>query len=230
MLQKSESISSLVPALVAAQAGIRHALKDGKNPHFRSEYATLESVIEAVKLPLLTQGLVVLQTPDHSAECGSSLLTTLAHSSGEWISSRTAVLNEKGTAQGMGSGLTYARRYALAAMLMIGQADDDGHDATHPAPLVASPAARPAPVAPVAPVKAPAPVDPKASHYAAIKASGWKRPQLSAYCKAAFGCYSAAELSAEQLGLLASVVSKSDYSTALAEFSPVNLSAETDVP
>lgn len=155
MLRKSDSIGSLVKALIQAQAGIKHAVKDAKNPHFRNDYATLESVIEAIKLPLLTQGLVILQTIEHT-DTGTLMITTLAHDSGEWVSSATPVYNEKGTAQGMGSGLTYARRYALAAMLMIGQTDDDGNDASTTAqtqgPVYRPPASAPAkPVIPAIP-------------------------------------------------------------------------------
>ncbi len=129
---QSPEIKDLVSALVKAQANVRHAFLDAENPHFRSDYATLESVIDAVKPAFLAQGLVIVQQPMVELSGENILITTVAHESGQWMRSFTQILNEKKSCQSMGSGITYARRYALAAIANIGQTDDDGNEATAP--------------------------------------------------------------------------------------------------
>lgn len=126
---QSEQVAKVVTALAKAQAKIHHAKLDSKNPAFKSLYASLESVIDATKMILLDEGIVVIQQP-MTDEHGVLLATTLMHTSGEWIRSYLPVINEKNSCQSQGSGLTYSRRYALAAMTNIGQDDDDGQRAS----------------------------------------------------------------------------------------------------
>jgi hypothetical protein len=128
---QSPSIATLIGALVKAQANIGHALKDAQNGHFKSDYATLESVINATKAPLAEQGLVVIQQPDSDETGRLVLITTLAHTSGEWLRSFTPIMTEKQNAHGLGSGMTYSRRFALAALCNISQTDDDGNVASN---------------------------------------------------------------------------------------------------
>lgn len=127
-LQSSE-ITKIAPAIVKMQSVVQHAVKDAKNPHFKSQYASLESVIDVTREPLASCELSVVQqsmlTPD-----GPVLVTTLLHSSGQWLRSYLPILNAAKTAQGQGSGITYARRYALAALCGITQTDDDGNEAS----------------------------------------------------------------------------------------------------
>ncbi len=132
MLQ-SDKISNIVVALCKAHANIKHASKDSTNPHFKNDYASLESVIDATKKALLDQQIVVLQGV-HDLEGRSMLCTQIIHTSGEWFKSYTPIFNEKNNAQGQGSGISYSRRYALAAMCNISQVDDDGNDAVAPKP------------------------------------------------------------------------------------------------
>lgn len=122
---KSESIKAIMPALVKAQASIKHAVKDAKNPHFKNQYATLESVIDATKDALLANKITVIQ----SVTKENTLLTELVHESGEYISAEMPLLLNKQDMQQMGSAITYARRYQLSAMLNMAQTDDDGNDA-----------------------------------------------------------------------------------------------------
>lgn len=124
-MKTSESLSNLASALLKAHQKIKHAQKNAKNPHFRNDYATLESVIDASKEALLEQGIVVLQAPN-----GASLTTRLQHSSGEYIETELNLLLTKQDMQGLGSAITYARRYSLAALLNMAQADDDGNEAS----------------------------------------------------------------------------------------------------
>lgn len=146
---QSESIDQVVLALVKAQGKIKHAVQDAKNPHFRNDYATLEAVIDATKAALGECGLVVIQQPFTDENGHMMLITTLAHTSGQWVRSYTSILTDKPTMQNLGSALTYSRRYALAAMCNIGQTDDDGNMASGNGPQVETPKAAQAPRASV---------------------------------------------------------------------------------
>ena len=128
---KSENIGTLAGALSKAQGEIENASKDRKNDFFKSSYATLASVIDALKEPLSKNGLSYCQLVD---DAGDKLSTILMHSSGEWIKSVIPIKSSKNDAQGYGSGLTYARRYALSAICGLTQDDDDGNDASEQKP------------------------------------------------------------------------------------------------
>lgn len=129
-MRQSESISSLAAALSKAQAALRPALKDKQNPHLRSQYASLDSVMEAVRGPMASNGLSVVQVPDSDEPGYLALTTRLMHESGEWLEGRCRVRLGKDDAQGFGAALTYAKRYALSAMLgVVADEDDDGEGA-----------------------------------------------------------------------------------------------------
>lgn len=134
-MNKSESIAKLAPSLCAAFDEIKWAVKDSTNPHYKSKYADISSIIEAVKIPLLKQGIVFLQGVGGS-ENMVTVETMLLHSSGEWISSTLEIPASKHDAQGFGSAITYGRRYGLQAMCGVPTADDDGEAATKSAPSV----------------------------------------------------------------------------------------------
>lgn len=125
-MKTSETLTKLMPALIKAQDEIKHAIKDAKNPHFKNNYATLESVIDATKPALIKNKLLVTQ----SVTPANTLVTTLYHESGEFLSSEVNLLLNRQDMQQLGSALTYARRYSLAALLNIAQEDDDGNVAT----------------------------------------------------------------------------------------------------
>lgn len=127
-MQKSETIGALAAALAKAQSKMTHASKDKINPHFKNRYADLAAVLDAVREPLTANGLSVVQLVAE-AERGAALETVLMHESGEWISALYSLPVSKEDAQGYGSALTYARRYALAAICGIAQDDDDGEGA-----------------------------------------------------------------------------------------------------
>jgi hypothetical protein len=127
-MNQSSSIAALAAALAKAQSSITGAVKDSANPFFKSKYADLESVWAACRKPLTENGLSVIQTTQPTKH-GLMLVTTLAHSSGEWIRGYMTILTKDSTAQSMGSGITYARRYALAAICGVYQADDDAEAA-----------------------------------------------------------------------------------------------------
>lgn len=127
-MNQSSSIAALAAALAKAQAEISGAAKDSANPYFKSKYADLESVWSACRKPLTDNGLSVIQT-SLPTKHGLMLVTTLAHSSGEWIRGYMPILAKDATAQSQGSGITYARRYALAAIVGVYQTDDDAEAA-----------------------------------------------------------------------------------------------------
>lgn len=125
----SDPINELATALSKAQAEITGALKDSANPFFKSKYADLASCWDACRGPLTKNGLSVAQGTDVSSG-HLYLITRLMHSSGQWLSSATPVTPKDDTPQAMGSALTYARRYALTAMVGVAQVDDDGNAAS----------------------------------------------------------------------------------------------------
>lgn len=129
-MRHSESIANLAAALAKAQGAIEPVAKSKVNPHFRSSYAPLEEIAEAVREPLRDNGLAVIQTFGQ-VEGGVVVITTLLHESGEWYSGELVLPVEKGTAQGVGSAITYGRRYGLAAFLkVVSDEDDDGNAAS----------------------------------------------------------------------------------------------------
>jgi hypothetical protein len=129
MSEQSEQIGELAKALAIAQGKITGALKDSANPFFKSKYADLASVWDACRGPLSENGLAVIQQTE-SDDSGVFVITTLAHSSGQWMRSRLRLHPKDDTPQGMGSAITYGRRYALAAAVGVAQVDDDGNAAS----------------------------------------------------------------------------------------------------
>lgn len=128
-MERSESIAALSAALAKAQGQIEGAKKDSANPHFKSRYADLASCWDACREALSKNGLAVIQAPGEAAEGLVEMTTLLTHESGEWISERLTIPLAKVDAQGYGSAVTYARRYALTAMVGIAPEDDDGNAA-----------------------------------------------------------------------------------------------------
>jgi ERF superfamily len=120
----------LAAALAKAQAEIKGAKKDAANPFFKSTYADLASVWDACRDALSKNELAVAQPTDF-LDGQMILKTILLHSSGETITGLLPIMaGEKATAQQVGSAITYARRYALAAMVGVAPEDDDGNAAS----------------------------------------------------------------------------------------------------
>lgn len=127
-MERSDTIGELVKALSASQADIGGALKSSKNPFFQSTYADLASVWDACREPLSKNGLSVIQAPASDGPV-VTVETVLAHSSGEWVSCTLSTHIKDTIPQAVGTGITYLRRYALAAMVGVAQVDDDGESA-----------------------------------------------------------------------------------------------------
>lgn len=138
----SAQLGDLAKALAAAQLKMQNAGKDAVNPHFKNKYATLASVREAVTQPLAEQGISIAQLNEPHGDAGVCVITLMMHSSGQWIRSRLFVPASKKDAQGFGSALSYARRYALASICNIAtDDDDDGNQAARPSIAKAAPQA-----------------------------------------------------------------------------------------
>jgi len=151
-MDKSEQINELATALAKAQSEIVGAKKDSKNPFFDSKYADLASCWDACREALSANGLSIMQTTMRgepvtiqwetmNKESGevtqykvntveTVIVTTLLHSSGQYISSNLPMIPRDASPQGIGSAITYGRRYGLCAMVGVAQIDDDGNQAS----------------------------------------------------------------------------------------------------
>lgn len=131
-MNKSESISKLATALAQAQSEMGNAHKGSSNPFFKSKYADLNAIREAIMPSLLSNGISVLQ-PTVTIDGINYVETMLLHTSGEWISGITQIIFGKANdAQAQGSGISYARRYGLQSLVCIGADDDDANAASQP--------------------------------------------------------------------------------------------------
>lgn len=121
-MQKSDSIKSIAAAMITFHMKVDKIKKDAKNPFFKSTYASLSNILDAINEPLCESGLSFVQFP--SGENG--LTTLLMHAeTGEFIEDHYEMKPVKDDPQGRGSVITYQRRYALAAILGLNIDDDD---------------------------------------------------------------------------------------------------------
>jgi len=127
-MNKSESIKNLATALHKAQGQIKHAIKDAANPFFRSKYADLVSVWDAIRDAFQANGLSISQMPDMDGD-KPVLVSILMHVSGEYLESRILLNPAKNDPQGIGSCISYYRRYSLQSIAGVCADDDDGEAA-----------------------------------------------------------------------------------------------------
>lgn len=128
--KRSDELKELTAALIKVQAVIKNATKGQENTHFKSTYADLADCWDVCRKPLAENGLVVIQTPFYeNGIVGAD--TILMHTSGQFIECSFSVPIDRANAQGVGSGLTYVRRYSLCCVVGIAaQDDDDGNAAS----------------------------------------------------------------------------------------------------
>lgn len=127
--RQSSTIGELASALAKAQGEIKGAVKNEDNPFFKSKYADLSQVMDACREPFSKNGIAYTQLVNVDDSGVIVLETLLMHSSGEWIASKYPILPVKNDPQGVGSAITYARRYSLSAIAGIPQVDDDAEGA-----------------------------------------------------------------------------------------------------
>ena len=130
-VKHSESIIELSKSLVKFNAKVGKVSKDANNPFFKNKYATIDNIIEEIRPILAEFGLSILQLPSGDG-ASVQISTLLIHESGEWLESETLTMKPvKNDPQGMGSAITYARRYSLQSFLSLNTGeDDDGNNAS----------------------------------------------------------------------------------------------------
>lgn len=125
-MEKSENIIELAKGLSLFQTKMEKIDKTANNPFYKSKYASLASILEAIQIPLAESGLVFSQHPDKG-----ELTTILIHTeTGQYMMSSYDIHPVKNDPQGIGSAITYAKRYALTAILglNVDEADTDGNE------------------------------------------------------------------------------------------------------
>jgi hypothetical protein len=120
-MQTSESIKQIAEALVGFHSEVGKIAKDAKNPFFKSKYASLSGILDAISEPLVNNGLSLVQFPEGE----NGLTTRLCHKSGEWMEATYSMKPVKDTPQDRGSAITYQRRYAVGAILSLNIDEDD---------------------------------------------------------------------------------------------------------
>lgn len=149
MCHMSEGIGAIAKALAAAQAELQPAAKNAQNPHLKNRYADIASVYEAIREALPKHGLAVTQLILPSPEGKAHVRTVLMHESGEWLASECILPPDRaGGVQGIGSAITYARRYSLSAIVGVVSEDDDDGNAAQPKQQPRQQPSRPAAASP----------------------------------------------------------------------------------
>jgi hypothetical protein len=163
-VRTSDAIDQLATALAKAQGAYLPAVKDSRNDHYKSKYLDLFGVWQSCRDALSKNGLCVIQAPSEKSASDGSTVTfacRIVHTSGQWIESELTIRPMKSDAHGIGSAITYARRYLLASMVGVApeDEDDDGNAASAPAQRMVAPATK----------VGTAGVDPKAAFKAAVQ-------------------------------------------------------------
>lgn len=130
-METSQTIGKISEALSKAQGQMKNAAFDASNPHFKSKYASLASIMDSCRAALSANGIAILQGTSVDSDSNRVHVTTLlAHVSGEFIKETLSIKPARDDAQSIGSAITYARRYGLSALVgIIGDEDDDGNAA-----------------------------------------------------------------------------------------------------
>lgn len=133
IIEMSDDISALAKVLPKAQSAMGEVFKNANNPAFKSKYADLAAVVEAVLPALNASGIALLQPSAYDNGTGIvHVATMLMHESGQWMRCTLAMPLSKRDAHGVGSAVTYGRRFGLQAMSGVAPTDDDGNEAAKP--------------------------------------------------------------------------------------------------
>jgi hypothetical protein len=156
-------MKEMISALLKANAEFEKVTKSRENPYFKSKYADLAQLIDATKPALTKHGLIVMQSPGTYREGIVTVHTELWHSSGAVRRESMEIPVTKHDAQGVGSAITYGRRYAYQSILNISvENDDDGNAAAQSdEPIVATPKSKSGAVKPMVEVIEPKGVEVK---------------------------------------------------------------------
>lgn len=126
-MKTSETTSKIIPALLKISEVLINIEKNKENPFFKSKYADLPSLLEIIKPDLSENKLFIIQEAPMNESGRTSIISRIIHESGEWIETNIDLTPNKNDSQGAGGAITYGRRYALLALLNMGQSDDDGN-------------------------------------------------------------------------------------------------------
>lgn len=131
-MKKSETITEFSKAFAKMQSELEQPLKNANNPFFKSKYVPLENVVSSITKAASKNGLSFTQFPSSDEQGNITVGTIVMHESGEWIEYDPIKMKPaKSDPQGVGSAITYAKRYALSAIFGItSDQDDDGNEAS----------------------------------------------------------------------------------------------------
>ena len=125
MIITSPTTIEITKALLGFHSEVEKISKDASNPFFKSSYASLSNILDSIKQPLAKNKLTFVQFP----EGANGLTTRLMHESGEWMETTYIMTPAKNDPQGLGSAITYQRRYSLGAVLGLNVSEDDDGNA-----------------------------------------------------------------------------------------------------
>lgn len=135
MIKTSDSLVNFTKSFQEFQNAVESVTRNAKNPQFSSKkYADISAIIEEIKEPLFDNDLSFVQFPGTSETGALTLTTRIMHDSGEYMESTFSMTPTQNTPQGVGSCITYMRRYSLSSILGLSTEDDDGNGASAPAP------------------------------------------------------------------------------------------------
>jgi hypothetical protein len=216
--------NELFTALSKAQSEMSGATKDSTNPFFKSNYADLESVWTSIRGPLTKNGLSIIQITTIGENGRLELITTLGHSSGQSIFGTYPIISKDNSPQALGSAISYARRYTLAAMVGVVQVDDDGNMATKGteatkqerySPKVVEPNTLPNSAfnstkpAPSGDLKVTGPSEAQLKRLYALKRSAnWSDDEVKTYMREKFSIEHSKDMSVEQYKILTDCLAK----------------------
>ncbi len=229
LFTSSSDLGKLFAALAKAQGEMKPAYMDMVNPHFGSRYASITSCQEAYREPLAKNELSLMQQV-YSDGSWFFIRSVLGHSSGQWVASTFKLLIDKQNMQGLGSAITYGRRYGINSLVgVVDTEDDDGNQAVGGAkgPVQTNPQPRGATIAPKvgSSPQAPPPSDPNAPPsekqlkrlFAIAETASWTHEQVKLYLDSAFKITSTKELTRAQYDALCETIQTKPYQKAMVD-------------
>lgn len=137
-MKMSENIGELVKALCSAQSEFKHAFKGSANPFYKSKYADYQEVVDAVRAPLNKNGIAYFHTTSVAPGEGVIVETTIAHTTGQWVSMELLIVPDKRGPQSTVAAVTYGKRCGLEAITgLVASEDDDGETVSGRGPAAA---------------------------------------------------------------------------------------------
>lgn len=129
-MKTSDEIDKISEAFAIAQGEFKPIEKNKENPHFKSKFADLSSILLATREALSKNGLSITQSPTFQ-DNRINVISRLLHKSGQWVETNLSIKPIQDTAQAIGSAVTYGRRYGISALLGVcADDDDDGNEAS----------------------------------------------------------------------------------------------------